>query len=145
MSRVNFEPLEVYRTTNAGKSEQRIIEQRLSISKILNDKIRHQRLHVVELARSVDLMAGPRVEHELEIFVCLLECIDELHRVLEMDVVIHRTVDDEKLSVKVSGGFQHGAPAVALGVFGGHTHVAFRVNRVVECPVGHRERRRFPS
>jgi hypothetical protein len=45
--------------------------------------------------RATDPMPRVRVEHHLEIAICPLERIDELGRVLHVDIVVHHPVYDE--------------------------------------------------
>ena len=60
---------------------------------VLDDEVEHHLAHVLEQQWVRDAVAGFRVEHQLKLLPCLLQLIHKLHRVLHVNVVVDRSVD----------------------------------------------------
>src|SRR4051794_36448667 len=55
------------------------------------------------IVRAEDAMPRPRVDHELEVLVRGLECLDQPHRIANRDVVVNLAVNDQELTMQVAG------------------------------------------
>ena len=59
---------------------------------------------MVDLLRVPDSVAGFWVDHQLELLTRFLELVDELNRVLQVNVVVHGAMDDHQFAVEIGGG-----------------------------------------
>ena len=63
---------------------------------IPQNKLRHHGVPVFYLGRVCQAVALGWVDHQVELFIGLLERVDELGGVLHVDVVVHGAVDEEQ-------------------------------------------------
>ena len=64
-----------------------------SVSKIFDDVVEHHLAHVLQEQRIGDAVSRLRLQHQLKLFPCLLQLVDELDRVLHVHVVVNRAVN----------------------------------------------------
>ena len=77
-----------------------------------------------------------RVELHLELLVGPYECVDVLHGMLHMHIIVACAVDDEEFSVEIFGPRYERGGVISAVVDLRAAHVAFGVCAVVEPPVG---------
>ena len=60
--------------------------------------VRHHCVHMMRLRGVRNAVTLRRVEHKLELLAVFLQFVDQLDRVLHMDVVVHHAVDQQNIA-----------------------------------------------
>lgn len=84
-----------------------------------------------------DAVVAVRVREHTEIFVSLNECLRVFRCVAEVYVVVCQSLTEQQVSAQL-GRTGNGTYIVALGIFLGRAHEAFRIDGVVVAPAGGR-------
>ena len=88
-------------------------------------------MHMLRVIAFAQEMIVIGIELHLELFVGLHECIDILHRVLHVYVVITRTVNDEYITGEVCRFVQQRGLPIPAVVHLRTSHVPLRIGAVV--------------
>lgn len=88
-----------------------------------------------DLERVLDAVALGRIDHQFKLFVGLLEFIDELRRVLHMDVVVHHSVNEQQFAGEVFCRLGDRRTVVTGGIILRREHISLGIDRIVQTIV----------
>src|SRR5450759_1060169 len=112
-----------------------------SLLQVVLEEIRDPPEHVLARPGAAETVLLPELDLQIVAHARLREGVDHREEVLRMDVVVGCPLEKEQSSTDVSRRPRGRGPVVTVGVLHWRAHVALRVGRVVETPVGDRRPR----